>query len=323
MPQSITVRKLLKRMKYELDLNLLAGEEGLDKEICIAEVNRPGLALCGHYDHFASDRIQVLGHGEMAYIRKINESERIRIVEELFSYPLPCVVVTRGLQIPEVIIDEGNICEIPILSSNLSSPAFIGRLVPFLEDEFGACKVIHGNLVEVFSIGVLILGKSGIGKSECVLELIKRGHRFIADDAVLVKHESGHRIIGTSAHPFNKYYMEVRGLGIIDVQMLFGVNAVKFRDRIELVITLDEWNKKKDYNRSGLDEESYSLLGEELPHVIIPIQPGRNVSVIVEVAAMDLRAHKMGHYAAKEFEEMLIREMQVDQESATKTIYAK
>lgn len=313
MPHNITIRNLVKRMKYDLDFSLVAGEEGLDNKVNIAEVNRPGLALCGHYEHFAYERIQVLGHGEIAYLRKINDEERTQTVKKFLSYSIPCVIVTRGLEIPEVIIEEGNARAIPVLSSNLSTPAFIGKLVPFLEDEFGPYKVVHGNFIEVFGIGVLILGKSGIGKSECALDLIERGHRFIADDAVLLKRVSNHRIFGTSAHPFNKYYMEVRGLGIVDVLMLFGTNAVKNRTRVELVITLEVWDEKKDYNRSGLDEESYTLFDEELPHVIIPVQSGRNISIIIETATMDLRARKMGHNAVKEFEEMMIKEMQVSE----------
>jgi len=301
-------------MKYELDLNLIAGERGLDNKFDIAEVNRPGLALCGHYDYFAYNRIQVLGNGEIAYLLKIEETERVRSIKKFLSYPLPCVVVTRELESPKELIDGGNDREIPIFSTKLSTPVFIGRLVPLLEDEFGPYEIVHGELVEVFGIGVLILGKSSIGKSECALELIKRGHRFIADDAVLLKRMSGHRIFGTSAHPFKKYYMEVRGLGIIDVLMLFGVNAVKSRDRVELVITLETWDEEKDYNRSGLDEEYYTLLDEKLPHVTIPVQPGRNISIIIEAAAMDLKARKMGHHAAKEFNEMLIKEMQTGKE---------
>lgn len=310
MPHSLTVRKLLSRMKYELDLNLVAGKEGLDNKFDVAEVNRPGLALCGYYDYFAHERVQVMGNGEIAYLRKISEAERAQSIKKFLSYPIPCVIVTRGLEISKELIDEGNAQKIPIFSTKLPTPAFIGRIVTFLEDEFGPYEVIHGELVEVFGIGVLILGESSIGKSECVLELVKRKHRFIADDVVLIKRVSGHGIIGTSPHPFNKYYMEVRGLGIIDVLMLFGVNAVKRQNRVELVITLEKWDKNKDYNRSGLEEESYTLLDEEVPHVTVPVQPGRNVSIVVEAAAMNLRARKMGHHAAKEFNEMMTKEMQ-------------
>jgi len=315
MPHRITIEKLLERMKYELDLSVISGRIGLNNQIEIAEVNRPGLALCGHYDFFAHDRIQVLGNGEIAYLNKIDESECVKTVKRLLSYPLPCVVVTRGLEIPDIIVEEGEAQGIPVLSSKLSTPAFIGRLTPFLEDEFGPYTVIHGEFVEVFGIGVLILGKSSMGKSECALELIKKGHRFIADDAVMLKRVSGHRIFGSSAHPFNKYFMEVRGIGIIDVLRLFGVNAVKMRDRVELVITLEEWDEKKDYNRLGFDEESYHLLGENLPNATIPVRPGRNISSIVELAAMNLRARKMGYHAAKEFEEMVIKELQTSQTS--------
>lgn len=309
MPQSITVRKLLRRMEYELQLKLVAGEEGLDRKLESAEINRPGLPLCGHYEYFAHERVQILGRGEIHYLSKLDESARAEVIKKLLSYPLPCVVVSRGLDIPEELIAEGNIFGIPILSTSLSTPVFVRRLLLFLEDEFGPYEIKHGNLVEVFGIGALILGESGIGKSECALELIKRGHRIIADDAVLLKLISGHRIFGTGAHTL-KHYMEVRGLGIIDVLTLFGATAVRSRKRVELVVTLEHWNEDKFYDRCGLDEDFYEILGEKLPHVLIPVQPGRNTSIIVEVAAMNLRARKMGRHAAKEFNDALMQEMQ-------------
>ncbi len=309
MPQSITVRKLFQRMEYELQIELVAGEKGLDKKLHTAETNRPGLALCGHYESFAYDRVQVLGKGEIAYLNKINADERTRVVQKILSYPLPCIIVTNDLPAPQELIVESNCAGIPVLSTTLSTPVLIRRLLLFLEDEFGPYEIIHGNLVEVFGIGVLILGESGIGKSECALELIKHGRRIIADDAVLLKRISGHRIFGTSAHTL-KHYMEVRGIGIIDVLTLFGVTAVRTRKRVELVVTLEHWDAKQEYDRSGLDEDFYEILGEKLPHVTIPVRPGRNISIIVEVAAMNLRAKKMGHYAAEEFNTALIQEMQ-------------
>jgi len=309
MPQSITVEKLLKRMKYELQLELIAGKSSINREIRTAETNRPGLALCGHYEFFAYERVQILGSGEIAYLNKLEPSERIKILKKFLSYQIPCIVIARGLEAPQELIDESNRVGIPVLSSSLSTPVFTRRMLLFLEDEFGPYEIIHGNLLEVFGIGVLILGESGIGKSECALELIKRGHRIIADDAVLLKRISGHRIFGMSAQVL-KHYMEVRGLGIIDVLILFGVTAIRTRKRVELVVTLEHWNKAKNYDRSGLNEDYYEILNEKLPHVTIPVQPGRNTSIIVEVAAMNLRAQKMGHNAPQEFNAALIQKMQ-------------
>ncbi|HIE28616.1 TPA: HPr(Ser) kinase/phosphatase [Candidatus Poribacteria bacterium] len=309
MPQNITVEKLLRRMEYELQIKLIAGEKGLTRKIRVAEINLPGLALCGYYKFFAYERIQILGNKEIAYLNELEQFQRDKIIKKLLSYQLPCIVVARNLKPPDELIAESNRVGISLLSTNLPTPVFIRRLLLFLEDEFGPYEIIHGNFVEVFGIGVLILGESGIGKSECALELIKRGHRLVADDSILLKHISGHRIYGMSSHVL-KHYMEVRGLGIIDVLTLFGITAIRSRKRVELVVTLEHWDQSKAYDRSGLDEDFYELLGEKLPHVVIPVRPGRNISIIVEVAAMNLRAKKMGYHAAEEFNAALIKEMQ-------------
>jgi len=312
MPQSITVGKLYARMRYELQMELVTGEGGLDRRIEVAEVNRPGLALCGYYDYFAYDRIQVLGNGEISYLQTLTSHQRQEIFERFLSYEIPCIVVTRGLPIPEELTLKAGEVDIPVFSSSLATPVFTARLHLFLEEEFGPYEIVHGDLMEIYGIGVLILGESGIGKSECALDLIRRGHRLIADDAVLLKRVTGHRIFGTSANPHLRRYMEVRGVGIIDVVTLFGVTALRRRKRVELAVTLEKWDESKDYNRSGLDEDYYFILGEKLPHVTIPVQPGRNTSIVVEVAAMNLRAKKMGIYSAKQLEEMLIEKMTSD-----------
>jgi HPr kinase/phosphorylase len=241
-------------------------------------------------------------------VRKISSKERREIFRKMLSYDVPCFVVTRGLEVPQELIEECDRAETPLFSSHLSTPAFVGRLVPRLEDEFGPSTVVHGDFVEAFGIGVLILGETGIGKSECALDLIRRGHRLIADDAVLLKRVTGHRVLGSSIYPFG-HYMEVRGVGIIDVATLFGITAVRAKKSVDMVVTLEHWDEDKNYNRSGLDEETYSVLDEKLPHVTIPVQPGRNTSIVVEVAAMNLRAKKLGHHGAREFNDAVIRHM--------------
>jgi HPr kinase/phosphorylase len=309
MSEKITLRQLFKQLEYDLGLRLIAGGAGLDEKIvAVAEVNRPGLALFGEYDSFANDRIQVMGAGEIQYLEKVSSQERRGIFRRMLSYDIPCFVVTRGLEVPQELIEECDRTATPLFSSHLSTPAFVGRLVPRLEDEFGPSTVVHGDFIEAFGIGVLVLGETGIGKSECALELIRRGHRLIADDAVLLKRVTGHRIVGSSVYPFG-HYMEVRGVGIIDVSALFGITAVRVKKSVDMVVTLEHWDESKNYNRSGLDEESYSILDEKLPHVTIPVQPGRNTSIVVEVAAMNLRAKKMGHHSAREFDEAVIRHM--------------
>jgi HPr kinase/phosphorylase len=249
-----------------------------------------------------------MGAGEIHCVEKLSSDTRREAFRKMLSYDIPCFVVTRGLDVPQELIEECDIAATPLFSSPLSTPAFVGRLVPRLEDEFGPSQVVHGDFIEAFGIGVLILGESGIGKSECALELIRRGHRLIADDAVLLKRVTGHRILGSSVYSFG-HYMEVRGVGIIDVSALFGITAVRARKSVDMVVTLEYWDESKNYNRSGLDEETCTILDEELPNVTIPVQPGRNTSIIVEVAAMNLRAKKMGHHSAREFNDAIIRHM--------------
>lgn len=309
MPDHImTVRQLIKYAGYELQLEVMAGHDGLDRAIKTAESNRPGLALCGHYGHFGHERVQILGRGEISYIESLSSSERAEVLQEFLSYTLPCVVVTNGLPIPAALATIGNHTDIPILTTRLSSAVFTTRLLLFLEDEFGPSEYVHGNLVDVFGVGVLILGESGIGKSECALELLQRGHRLIADDTVLLKRVSGHRVFGMRVQPV-KHYMEVRGLGIVDVIGLFGVTAVGDRTQVELVVTLEHWNENKVYNRTGLDEEVYSFHNERIPYLVIPVAPGRNISNLIEAAAMNLWGQKLGFHAAKELNDTLIAEM--------------
>lgn len=312
MPQKILISRLFSQLEYDLSLSLIAGKKGLDKKIItVSEVNRPGLSLCGYYEGFAHDRIQVMGAGEIGYLETCSSDDRKSIFKRMLSYEIPCFVVTRGLKVPQELIDECENTSTPLFSTGLETPAFVARLVPRLEDEFGPSQLMPGNFVEAFGIGVLILGESGIGKSECALELIRRGHRLIADDVVYIKRVTGHRVLGSNVYPFG-HYMEVRGVGVIDVSALFGITAVRARKAIDMVVTLEHWNKANDYDRLGLEEKIYELLGERLPHVIIPVQPGRNTSITVEVAAMNLRAKKMGRHSAKELNESLKRRMQGD-----------
>ena len=304
----MTVRQLIKYAGYELQLEIAAGHDGLDRALKTAESNRPGLALCGHYDHFGHERVQILGHGEISYIENLPLMEQAAVLQKFLSYDLPCVIVTNNLPVPSELAPIANQANIPILTTRLSSAVCTTRLLLFLEDEFGPSEYVHGNLVDVFGVGVLILGESGIGKSECALELLQRGHRLIADDTVLLKRVSGHRVFGMRTQPV-KHYMEVRGLGIVDVIGLFGVTAVGDRTQVELVVTLEHWDENKVYNRTGLDEEVYSFHNERIPYLVIPVAPGRNISNLIEAAAMNLWGQKLGFHAAKELNETLIAEM--------------
>ena len=305
MKQHVTVRNLIKYAGHELQTDVVAGEAGLDRQIKTAESNRPGLALCGYYEHFGHDRVQIFGHGEVGYLESLSATARFDVLNQLLSYPLPCIVVTSGLCPPEELIDLANRNQITVLTTVLASSTFTTRLLLFFEDEFGPSEYVHGNLVDVFGVGVLILGQSGIGKSECTLGLLQSGHRVIADDTVLLKKVSEHRVFGIRPRPF-KHYIEVRGIGIIDVVALFGVTAVGDRKQVELVATLEPWNKEKAYNRTGVRDDEYIFHNERLPHVVIPVRPGRNLANLIEVAAMSFWGDKLGLDAAKEFDSALV-----------------
>jgi len=305
MGQNVTVRKLIKYAGYELQIEVVAGVEGLNRQIKTAESNRPGLALCGYFNHFGYDRVQILGHGEIGYLDSLTPAVRFDVLNQLLAFPLPCVVVTSALSPPVELIDLANQNHIPVLATILGSSVFTTRLLLFFEDEFGPSEHVHGNLVDVFGVGVLILGQSGIGKSECTLELLQRGHRVIADDVVLLKKVSEHRVFGIRPRPL-KHYIEVRGIGIIDVVGLFGVTAVGDRKEVELVATLERWDDSKAYNRAGIKDDEYVFHKESIPHVVIPVRPGRNLSNLIEVAAMSFWGNKLGFDAAKEFDNALV-----------------
>lgn len=307
MESNMTVKRLIKYAGYELKLEVAAGADGLNREIKTAESNRPGLALCGYYEHFGYDRVQILGHGEIGYLESLRPENRSEILVQLLDYEIPCIIVTSNLTPPAELMAIGNQQNIPILTTSLTSAIFTTRLLLFFEDELDPSEYVHGNLVDVFGVGVLILGQSGIGKSECALELLQRGHRLIADDTVLLKRMSGHRVFGIRARPV-KHYMEVRGLGIIDVVALFGVTAIGNRKQVELVVTLEPWDNSKVYNRTEIDDV-YSFHDESIPHVVIPVRPGRNISNLVEAAATNLWGQKLGFHAAKDLDQEVIQLM--------------
>ncbi|MBB17328.1 HPr(Ser) kinase/phosphatase [Candidatus Poribacteria bacterium] len=298
MAHHITVQDLVGRAGADLKLGLIVGEKGLNRQIISADSNRPGLALCGYYEHFGSDRVQVFGKGEVAYLQDLSSSNRSEVLSLFFSYPVPCLVFVSDLRVPNVVKALASQHQIPVLSTPLPSTIFTVRLLRFLEDELGIVDCIHGNLVDVFGIGVLILGKSGIGKSECSLELVQKGHRLIADDSVLLKQVAGPRILGFRPE-FFKHYIEVRGLGIIDVVSLFGVTAIGDRKQVELVVFLEEWDENQGYDRIGFSNESYVFHEAEVNQVTIPVAPGRNISNLIETAVANLLSQRFGIDAPK------------------------
>ena len=289
-----------------LDLSCIGGRPGLIREITVPAINRPGLALSGFYDNFAHQRIQILGRGENAYLKKLANEGNTDTLEKFFSYEMPCCVFTNNYKPTDDFLELSEKAQCPVLQTNLSSSDFAMRIMRVLGNIFAPKKVEHGVLVEVFGIGILIIGKSGVGKSETALALIERGHRLVADDVVEIRRVSGNILIGSGAKIVS-HHMEIRGLGIINITHLFGVGAIRDKKQVQLIVELEEWDSSKAYDRIGASEAAMEILGVKTPYLLIPVRPGRNIPVIIETAAMNERLKKMGYYSAKEFNKNVIK----------------
>ncbi|BCN32534.1 HPr(Ser) kinase/phosphatase [Anaeromicropila herbilytica] len=293
---SVELKKLIEKMKLENctpDINIE------DIKIAQTDVNRPALQLAGFFEHFDSDRVQVIGHVEHAYMQKMEKDHGIGIMKKLLEYKVPCIVFCRNLPITDELIELATEYGVPILRSSKTTSSFMAEVIRWLNVELAPRISIHGVLVDVYGEGLLIMGESGIGKSEAALELIKRGHRLVTDDVVEIKKVSDDTLIGT-APDITRHFIELRGIGIIDVKTLFGVESVKDTQSIDLVIKLEEWNKEQEYDRLGLDEKYTEFLGNKVVCHSIPIRPGRNLAIICESAAVNYRQKKMGYNAARE-----------------------
>ncbi len=265
----------------------------------VPDVNRPALQLTGFYDEFSNERIQVIGNVEFAYMKSLSEEARIHSYTQLLSSNIPCLVFCWGLEPDADVLALATKLNIPILKTQDETSSFVAEVTRWLKVELAPCIVIHGVLVDVYGEGVLITGESGIGKSEAALELIRRGHRLVTDDAVEIHKVSDETLIGT-APGVTKYFIELRGIGIIDVKTMFGVESIKETQQIDMVIKLEDWNRDKEYDRLGLQEEYTEYLGNKVVCHALPIRPGRNLAVIVEAAAVNHRQKKMGYNAAQE-----------------------
>jgi HPr kinase/phosphorylase len=278
------------------------------------EVNRLGLQLAGFFEHFEAERVQLIGNVEYAYTKKLVDDEKAeKIYERLFSSGIPCVIFCRGLEPCERMLRFAREYEVPILSTKRQTSAFSAELIRWLNVELAPRISIHGVLVDVYGEGVLIMGESGIGKSEAALELIRRGHRLVSDDVVEIKKVSDATLVGSSPE-VTRHLIELRGIGIIDVKTLFGVESVKMSQSIDLVIQLEEWNKNTDFDRMGLEEKYIEFLGNKVVCHSIPIRPGRNLAVILESAAINFRAKKMGYNAAQELYDRVTKNIQSSEE---------
>jgi len=294
----------VKALTEEFQLRVVAGEQGINRLIAVSDLNRPGIELAGFFRHFSPERIQILGKTELDFLATLP----IKIQEErcykLCSYPIPALIITRGQEVNSFLLQAAKSRDIPVLQTSYATTKFISLLTDYLEIHFAPTTLIHGVLLEVYGVGVLIMGESGIGKSETGLELVKRGHRLVADDAVEVKRLGRDYLLG-QALPISRHLIEIRGLGILDISTLFGAGAVRITEKISLVILLEEWQEGKFYDRLGLDEEYYSIMDVSLPQITVPVRPGRSLATIIEVAAMNYRLKMMGHHAALEFTERL------------------
>ena len=294
--EKVKLSKIVDKMGLE---NLTPDVDTSGIWLHVPDVNRPALQLTGFYDQFDNDRIQVIGNVEYSYLKSLSEEDRVSRYSQLLSSNIPCLVFCRDLSPEPEILKIASKYGIPILKSKGTTSAFVAEVIRWLNVQLAPCIVIHGVLVDVYGEGVLIVGESGIGKSEAALELIKRGHRLVTDDAVEIRKVSDETLIGT-APGVTKYFIELRGIGIIDVKTLFGVESIKETQQIDMVMKLEDWNKDKEYDRLGLEEEYIDYLGNKVVCHTLPIRPGRNLAVIVEAAAVDHRQKKMGNNAAKE-----------------------
>jgi HPr kinase/phosphorylase len=291
----------------DLHLTCIGGRSGLNRPIKVPDINRPGLALNGFYENFAFQRVQLFGRGETAYLRKLAEEGKTETLRELFKQDVPCVMFSHSLTPTDDVYHFAEESGCPILQTSLPSSEFSSRLIRALSNIFAQREIVHGVLAEVFGIGVLLRGDSGVGKSETALELVERGHRLVADDTVQLHCASGNFVNGEAANRALGHHMEIRGLGIINITHLFGVGAIRDTKQVQLVVDLEEWDPEKEYDRFGADERTVELLGVHVPALLIPVKPGRNIPIIIETAAMNERLKKMGYFSAKEFNESVIK----------------
>jgi HPr kinase/phosphorylase len=298
--RSISIGFLFESNRERLRLTSLTGEIGFNKEIKDKNLHRPGLALAGYVQLFRYDRVQIFGNTEMGYLEQLAPAQRANVLETLFKFDVPCVVVTNNNRVDDALLKIAADQQVPVLQTPFETTKFIYFLSDFLDDQFAPQTVVHGSFVDVYGVGLLLIGRSGIGKSEIALDLVERGHRLVADDVVMITRK-GEGILMGSGTDLVKHFMEIRGLGLIDVRSMFGIRAIRFQKRVELVIELMDWRPDEDYTRTGLDEEGKAILDVQIPRVELPIFPGKNVTVICEVISLNYLLKHYGYDAAKEF----------------------
>ncbi len=295
-----------------LSLKLVAGAEGMDRPIKEGSVNRLGLALTGFYKFFAASRVQIIGKSEMAYLRSLDQSVRQERIREIFSKKIPCIIFARNIKPATFFIEEAERYGVPIFRSQIKTIRLVNKVAIALEQDFAPSTSMHSSMVDIHGVGVLIRGESGIGKSECVLGLIERGYSLVADDITKIKCIEDSELMATS-DDLTRHYMEVRGIGVINVASIFGVSSIRNSKRIDMVVSLVDWSKMENINRTGLEEEYFEILQIKVPHVTIPVRSGRDIAGLIEVAGLDQKLKLLGHDSASEFNERLLSKMRGNQ----------
>ncbi|OGC94921.1 MAG: HPr(Ser) kinase/phosphatase [candidate division Zixibacteria bacterium RBG_16_53_22] len=305
---TLTVGKLLSEKREFFEFFPLLDNIGYEKNLTNSLTHRPGLALAGYMERFAHSRIQVLGQTEISFLLSLSDEQLEDRMRQLFSFDIPLFIVTKGMVPPKKFLDHAARTQTPVFQTNLSTTELITRLSIYLDSFFAPQTTIHGSLVDVYGVGLLYTGKSGIGKSECALDLVERGHRLVADDVVKITKKATQVIVGSAVEKLG-HHMEVRGIGIIDIEKLFGIRAIRLQKRVEVEVRLEAWDDKKDYDRLGIDEHRTTILGVEIPVVVIPVSPGKNITVISEVISMNHMLKVYGENTAQRFIQRLSEEI--------------
>jgi HPr kinase/phosphorylase len=309
----LTVGQLYERLQGPLELEQIGAPVPLDRPVTSPEASSPGLVLSGYFNRFPHERIQVFGETEITYLDSLAADTRRRTLETYFAHELPCVFVTKAQEPPPPFLALAGDAGVPVLRSRLKTAEFYRVLKPFLADAFAPQVTLHGSLADVFGVGLFFTGQSGIGKSECVLDLVERGHRLVADDLVIVTRRGNDVLIGRG-HELQRHYMEIRGIGLVDIPSIFGIRAVRQQKRIEVVVHLEEWNQDAIVDRTGLDTETKDILGVDLPKIRVPLNPGKNITVIAEVIALNHLLRYSGVNPAEAFNQRLIARMRSQSE---------
>ncbi|MBS1261242.1 MAG: HPr kinase/phosphorylase [Calditrichaeota bacterium] len=304
----LEVKQLFEDNEERLRLTLLAGGDGLARQIEVKHIHRPGLALAGYIDLFTFERVQVLGNTEINFLRGLSDEQRAASIGRVMEFAIPCLVITNGNDPPAELVEQANARGIPVFGSLHSTTDFTHLLGDYLDDQFAPTTTVHGSLVDVYGTGMLFTGRSGIGKSEIALDLVERGHRLVTDDIIRIDKKAEGVLIGTSPE-LTRHIMEVRGVGLIDVRRMFGVRGIRVQKRIEVEVHLEEWDDSFEWERIGLDYESTSYLGVDVPLLRLPIFPGKNISMIAEVIALQIHLRVYGLNPAEEMQRRMSEEM--------------